>query len=318
MVETWIIWGTITLVTALIGTLIALKIQYRYLARMHIQQEAWEHAQEGNERNWEVWQEKRSLEIEKKLTDQVQQIQNEWQEWETRDAARIAAINLEHELAMLPFLEEMQLPQSVNGQRQFSSTRWQPAMLAGADLHQRDLSHHYIGRANMRDANLVGANLSMADLSEACLAGANLSGANLAGADLGNADLRNATLTGANLRVADLHNAILVGANLVGACNLTIKQLYSAIYDSTTRLDPEIDLTVPRIPSILPKIATSPLPPPESPSAHPALENNGIKVTQSLFLDERAIPIQRRLHTPLLLPLTVDDRARVRSLHSNP
>src|SRR5439155_4664515 len=103
---------------------------------------------------------------------------------------------------------------------------------------------------DLRDAQLSNASFFMADLTGAYLAGADLSGADLAGANLSEADLRGAKLTGANLNVADLHQAILIDADLRGARNLTPQQIYTAIYDNTTQLDAEIDITKPRLHSM--------------------------------------------------------------------
>ena len=120
-------------------------------------------------------------------------------------------------------------------------------------MRERDFSHRYLGQANFRNAQLNGANFYMADLRGASLAGANLTGASLIGANLIDADLRGANLTGANLMVADLQGAILYGANLRGARSLTTQQIYHAAYDHTTQIDPEIDVTMTRVPATRPK-----------------------------------------------------------------
>ena len=126
---------------------------------------------------------------------------------------------------------------------------WQPPTFYEADLRERDFSHRYLGETDFHKAQLARANFYMADLRGACLAGANLAGAGLVGANLTDADLRGANLSGANLLVADLHGAILYEANLLAARNLTTQQLYHASYDHTTQLDPELDITMTRVPA---------------------------------------------------------------------
>ncbi len=265
MTELLTIGGIISLVAAIGGSLIALTLQQGYWRRTHVQQQAWQCAQEGHQSSWEVKHEKRITELERKLTSQVQEIQSEWQTWEKRDATRDEALaqrhetaaqmlTIEREVARLPLIEDTPVTVDEKGQRQHAFADWRPPLLQRANLSRRDLSHRYLGRADLREAHLVGTNFFMSDLSKACLAGANLSGADLSGADLSGADLRNATLTGANLQVADLHNAVLIGANLLGARKLTTQQVYSAIYDSTTHLDAEVDLTIPRLPVVHPKV----------------------------------------------------------------
>jgi uncharacterized protein YjbI with pentapeptide repeats len=66
---------------------------------------------------------------------------------------------------------------------------------------------------------------------------------------LTDADLRGANLSGANLLVTDLHGAILYGANLLATRNLTIQQLSHANTDHTTQIDPELDITLTRVPT---------------------------------------------------------------------
>ena len=265
MTELLTIGGIISLVAAIVGSLIALTLQQGYWRRTQVQQQAWQRAQEGHQSIWEVKHEKRITEVERKLTSQVQEIQSEWQVWEKRDAARDEALaqrhetaaqmlTIEREVARLPLIEDTPVTVDEKGQRQHAFANWRPPLLQRANLSRRDLSHRYLGRADLREAHLVGTNFFMSDLSKACLAGANLSGADLSGADLSGADLRNATLMGANLQVADLHNAVLIGANLLGARKLTTQQVYSAIYDSTTHLDAEVDLTIPRLPVVHPKV----------------------------------------------------------------
>jgi uncharacterized protein YjbI with pentapeptide repeats len=252
MLETLIVGGIISLFAVFIGVWIALKVQQRHLLNIQAQQEAWERAQEGHQRIWEVRQGKHVSDIELKLTAQVQELRHEWRRWEAKDAQRAQAweqrydsatarLSLEHELARLPRVEETPLPSTPNDVRKHVFANWQPPRLQGTNLSQRDLSFRYLGGADLREAQLTGTIFYMADLSGATLAGADLSGADLSGANLSGTDLRNIVLTNANLLVADLNNAVLIGANLRGARNLTPQQLYSAIYDSTTQFDSELD-----------------------------------------------------------------------------
>ena len=64
MVNLLITAGIISLLTATIGVLIALKIQSRVLRRTGIENEAWQHAQEAHQNIWEVKQRKQALELD--------------------------------------------------------------------------------------------------------------------------------------------------------------------------------------------------------------------------------------------------------------
>lgn len=261
MIQLFIVSALIGLLAALVGTSIAIKIQSRSLMKLHIQQEAWQRAQESQQRTWEVRQGRYALDIEKKLSNQVQQVQENWQSWGARDEQRIATmslefqglmgkLNLEHELAKLPHIDETPLPSSEDGQRQQPLKNWRPPTFCGVDLSGHDLSNRYLVRADFREASLRNTNFYMADLRGACLTGADLTGSDLSGADLSGADLRSAILKNANLLVADMHNAILNRADLRGVRNLTAEQAYSAIFDDETQFDADADVTLPRIPSI--------------------------------------------------------------------
>jgi hypothetical protein len=259
MIGTVIVSAIIALLAGFLGTLIALKIHYRYLQRTQTQHSAWENAQESRQRNWEMKQERRALDMETKLIAGIQQVESDWNTWKQKNAELAQAVSQQHaeiatflhierELARIPLIEEMPIAFDSKGQRLPLSSRWQPLALAHVDLSERDLSRRYLGQANLRDARLRGANLFMADLSGADLSGADLTGADLTGANLSHADLHNAILVNANLQVADMHNTILFGANLHGARNLSPQQLDSAIYDATSQLDTDTDLTLPRLP----------------------------------------------------------------------
>ncbi len=263
-----IVAAVTALLAGFLGTLIALKIQYRYLQRSQAQRTAWEHAQESGQRNWEIKQERRALAWDARLTARIQQVENDWNIWKQKNAelaqtvaqqhAEIATfLHIERELARIPLVEEMPIAFDSKGQRLPTSSRWHPLSLARVDLSDRDLSRRYLSQANLHDARLRGANLFMADLSGADLSGADLSGADLTGANLSHADLHDAILVNANLQVADLHSTILFGANLRGARNLSHRQLDTAIYDATSQLDTAFDLTIPRLPGVNQNMLTS-------------------------------------------------------------
>ena len=261
MIQVFVLSALIALLVALAGTYIAIKMQSRSLTKLHVQQEAWQRAQEAQLRTWEVRQGNHALDTEKKLTGHVRQVQEDWREWEVRDQERIAAmarefealmgkLNLEHELTRLPHIDETPLPSNGDNHRQQPLKNWRPPAFCGADLSRHDLSHRYLVRADFREARLIGCNFYMADLRDASFAGADLTDADLSGADLSGADLRSALLRGANLLVTDMHNALLNGADLRGVHNLTVDQAYSAIFDNATQFDENTDVTLPRLPSI--------------------------------------------------------------------
>ncbi|WP_176953843.1 pentapeptide repeat-containing protein [Streptomyces indicus] len=99
--------------------------------------------------------------------------------------------------------------------------------LAGAQLHQADLTAAFLsgttltgadlGDATLTEANLIGVNLAGADLTDATLTGATLDGVTLTRAILSRAILTGAKLTDATLTGAILTNATLTGANLMRA-----------------------------------------------------------------------------------------------------
>jgi len=244
-----IVGGIISLLTAAIGVLLALRIQLGALDEKSVERKAWENAQEGHQYTWQLEERKSTLLFEEKITRQVEQLKEEWQQWEARFNDHSQKLSLEYALNTLPRVEET--PLAIDGHHHPSGAplNWQPPTFYKADLRERDFSHRYLGEVDFRKAQLAGANFYMADLRGACLAGANLSGANLVGANLTDADLRGANLAGANLLVADLHNAILYGSNLLAARNLTIQQLSHANSDHTTQLDPELDITLTRVPT---------------------------------------------------------------------
>ena len=264
--------GIFGIIAAVIASLIALKIHQRSLNNTLIQQQGWERAQEARQQQWQIQQEKRTAGLEKKLAVNVRQVQQEWQVWEQKDAIRTQDLKQQYEAATiratrenevehLPYLEEASLPPAENQRRRTAVSNAIPAQLQGADLAGRDLSRRYLGGANLRGANLAQANLFMTDLSGACLAGADLSSADLSGANLMHADLREALLVGANVLVTDLNDAVLVGTNLLNVRNLTTEQISTTVYDNTTQFSEDMDITLPRIPSIPKSVLSVPATP---------------------------------------------------------
>jgi len=63
MTQLIVMIGTVSLVAAILGALIASKLQYNYLNKMQAQFQAWERAQESHQRNWEIQQEKNAAEL---------------------------------------------------------------------------------------------------------------------------------------------------------------------------------------------------------------------------------------------------------------
>ena len=277
MLGTLLLGGIVGVIVAIVASFVALKIQQRGLYSTTIQQQGWERAQEARQQQWQIQQEKRSITLEKNLSVNVREVQQEWQAWEQKDALREQELKqqyealairaaLENEVEHLPLLEEASLPIDENQRRRTAVSSAIPAQLEGADLTGRDLSRRYLGGANLRGAKLAHANLFMTDLSGACLVGADLSGADLSGTNLIHADLRDASLIGTNLLVADLNNAILLGTKLQKIRNLTAEQILTTVYDDTTEFDEDNDITLPRIPSI-PKSALTPSSTPQSTTA---------------------------------------------------
>jgi hypothetical protein len=253
MVILFLTAGIISLLAATLGVLIALMMQSRVLRSTGIEHEAWQNSQEAHIHLWEVRQTKQALELEQKLTWQIQQVQAAWQRWETHDEERIAKLTLEQKLAFLPRVEDV--PIAACEHQQVQQTRpdgpdGRPPSFYRADLNGRDLSRRFLRHADLREAQLANTNFYMADLAGASLNGVNLTGANLAGANFKEADLRGAILTGANMLVADLQGTILNGANLLGAHNLTTEQLNSAILDNNTKINTEFDITLPHIANV--------------------------------------------------------------------
>src|SRR5689334_11440963 len=112
MVELWIIIVILCLLISTGSALIALRIQHRSLDNSLQEREAWQQAQEGRQRTWEVRQGKHILDAEKKLADQLKDARREWRDWsvqvqqehqEWRDS-----VDLEQELTRLPHIEQVE------------------------------------------------------------------------------------------------------------------------------------------------------------------------------------------------------------------
>lgn len=273
MLEPLLLGGVIGIVVTVVTALLVFKAYQRTLSTTIIQQQGWEHAQEARQQQWQLEQAKRLADTKQELLEAVQQIRQEWQAWVQEDTTRAQTLEqqyitattrvaLENELGHLPYLEDASLPSVENQRRRSAVSSDIPSQLQEADLVGRDLSRRFLSGANLRGAHLAQANLFMADLSDACLADADLSDADLSGANLMGADLRGANLTGANVLVADLNNAILFDAHLTKTRNLTVDQIQTTMYDRTTQFDANIDITLPRLPSVPKAIATATQTPP--------------------------------------------------------
>src|SRR6266849_7308173 len=81
MVALWIMIILLCLLTTAGGALIVLRIQHRTLDNSRQEREAWQQAQEGRQRTWEVRQGKHILDAEKKLADQLKEARREWRDW---------------------------------------------------------------------------------------------------------------------------------------------------------------------------------------------------------------------------------------------
>lgn len=269
MLEMLLIGGVAGLCAAIIVALLFIWLQKHAIASAQSTQQAWERAQETRRQQWQTRQEERLFAFESKLNAQIQQLRDDWQEWEAKDAERAemlrhqyeratAQAHIEYELARLPRVEDT--PLTLEHEHNIP-TRLPSPRLQGADLSHRNLSSRYLGYADLRDAQLINANLFMADLTRAWLAGADLTEANLSATNLTEADLRGAVLIGANFQVTDLNNSVLIGADLRQARNLTLEQISSAIFDDTTRFDESIASHLPGGPYPHQRLAPLPMPP---------------------------------------------------------
>ena len=120
-----VLWITLLLLCLLIATgsaLIALRLQYRLLDKTRQEREAWQQAQEGRQRTWEVRQGKHILDAEKKLADQLKEARREWRTWslevEQNHRAWLERADIEKELARLPHIEHLELSLKAGSQHQ--------------------------------------------------------------------------------------------------------------------------------------------------------------------------------------------------------
>src|SRR5579872_1825245 len=159
-----IVGGIISLLTAVIGVVVALQMQYRIMAEKSVEREAWEKAQEGHQFAWQLQERKNTLQFVQQISDQMQRIREEWRQWEARISDHSQKLSQEYALNNLPRIEET--PLSLDGRHHFTDAppNWQPPMFYQADLRERDFSNRYLGQANLRNAQLSGANFYMADL----------------------------------------------------------------------------------------------------------------------------------------------------------
>ncbi|GCF09415.1 pentapeptide repeat-containing protein [Dictyobacter arantiisoli] len=250
MLELLLIGGVIgSCIIVLCCALIAVQIQKRGLERLQHQQAAWECAQDTHKKQWEERQDKLLSQLENELNAHLEQLQKE-----TEQRLMLEADRVKYELSHVPRVEDTPLPARTQDTKGIMTPHTTVPLLSrslrGANLSGYDLSYRYLHGADLRNVDLANSNLFMADLSGACLRGASLIGADLSAANCVNTDFTGADLTGANLLVTDLNDAVLVGATLQEVHNLSNEQIHIAIVDSTTRLDSDIDITLPRIPRI--------------------------------------------------------------------
>ncbi|TMC85186.1 MAG: hypothetical protein E6J22_20340, partial [Chloroflexi bacterium] len=161
--------GITSLLAALIGALIALKLQRNYVKRTRVHLQGWENAQESHQRTWEMQQEKNAAELKKEFTRQLEQVQQDWEEWKVRDRKRIETLarqyeeseiqlHVKRELARLPLVEDAPLILDARHLHRHSFPGWQPPTLQGANLSDYDFSHRFLGQADLRNAQLKRAN----------------------------------------------------------------------------------------------------------------------------------------------------------------
>ena len=188
-------------------------------------------------------------------------LRNSEEDSEVRTLARARTLTVlgrldpKHKTAVMPFLVEAKLVQSVDERPPIvglSGAHLSGADLSGADLIGANLSDANLANANLENANLENANLEGADVTGASMKGASIDHANmhnlfafnvnLSGAHLWDTNLRgpNTYLDGANLKHANLASANLRGAeldsaNLRGASHVTQEQLDSckSLLDAT-------------------------------------------------------------------------------------
>jgi myosin heavy subunit len=97
-----LIEGLLSIMTAFVGVVLALRFQHRWLSTDRVERDAWEHAQNRHRHSWEKQQKKRTSEIESKLMKQIEHVQEKRAAWEAMDNDRSQQLRLEYELRHLP------------------------------------------------------------------------------------------------------------------------------------------------------------------------------------------------------------------------
>jgi uncharacterized protein YjbI with pentapeptide repeats len=200
------------------------------------------------------------------------------------------------------------------------STKFNRAILIGANLENANGKETELNAANLSGANLTNANMIVPRLALANLQGANLQGARIYAANLRDANLQGVNLQGANLEDGDLTNANLRGADLRG-CNLNRTTLVGVLLDETTRVDNTTvyDTAYPdEIVDILYQLHTNPRHPPsvwsqdedcvgqdDPVSLEPIPAGRGFKLeAENRCYDAATLSEMKRLQRPLIGPLT--------------
>ncbi len=246
----------ISLLIAAATAYLLLRFVRQEIGRIQGQQQGWNQTQEAQQQHWRASQEKRLSNLEHQLAIQIQQLHSAQEAREDVESRRFDALmhqyeataakaRLEYQLLQLPRVEDIPLPGQNQQQVSAGTPQRTPTNLHGEDLAGRDLSSRYLSHADLGRAKLAHSKLFMSDLSWANLAGADLSDAELSAANLTNANLRGAILRGANFLVADLNHTNLIGADLRDAHSLSLDQVRTTLYDSSTLFDPYIACQLP-------------------------------------------------------------------------
>src|SRR6266487_216215 len=164
MLEMLLIGGITGICAAIIVSLLFMLLQRRTIASAQSVQQAWERAQETRRQQWQTRQEERFFAFESMLSAQIQQLRDEWQEWEAKDAERAEILrhqyglattqaHIEYELARLPRVEDT--PLTLEHQHNIplrlgapSQTRYHPILIpirsASPAFPHRHYTSHYL------------------------------------------------------------------------------------------------------------------------------------------------------------------------------